>query len=1195
MSVKTAVVDLIGHPTLLPVRERARAAHKLSVGVRSRLRMRLRPGYIPGMLSIIVPMYGVERYIGDCLESLLIQDYANVQVIVVDDGSPDGSYEIARRYERRDPRVQIVRQANGGLSAARNAGVAHARGEYIAFLDSDDFVDRHSYREAIEALRCSGSDFAVMPYRREKNGMLLSAAAWIGHAHRTTRLATNLSEAPDIMVNAVAWSKVYRREFWDANGFVFPVGLLYEDQALSMAAFAAAGRFDVLSRVSINWRIRGDQSSITQQVTSARNIADHAVAVEDSIEALRKYGAADAVPLRVAQIMNNNLREFLPNIRQMDDMGWRQFRQFVTMLSGIADDSVWGSVEARIKVLIGLCVADQRGLALRFLEEGGWERDHFAGTISGSTLVADLPLADELAGTLPREALVYSDTETALSAVVRRLDVERSDLRVDLIAYINHLRMDVESTSLKGWLCSPSGDRQVLNIERRSDAWSAYGHTRRYADMSVCAVVARVPRDWVKEPGEYSLQFEMSCGEVYREGSLSVDGRTTLGAAEPLSPGMYVALESDADGVARLVTRRVAAEVTAVESSGKAVQITLNSDRPLAEAFLIRRDDRFALRRARTPLAQVGPGVLSAKLEMPNARGAKIGAHEYSLFVSESTGEVHGVGSPGLTTHTPGSAVLVAPVRHAPQEVGVGVTITDLERAALVLGVGLEDNALVIDFDDQHTITPLADVRAKVGSSKVLVNVERIGGRSRLVMPLFQETWGLSASAIPAGSYRLAARGVDGYGISLYLSDEVARQLPKELDHAALRVSARRSQRGRLRISVSAPLLDSERGSGDRWRMRDHFSTLRPSGRRSIVFRNLYGEAANDSALAVHRELQRRGSSLELIWAVRDNSVRVPAGARTVLEESAEYYKALGTAHYVMVNVHQPDWYRKPDGQILIETFHGYPFKMNGRRWWQRLGFSPERQESFFRRAEEWDYLVSPARYATPFLREFYREGADANTQILEIGYPRNDALIDERSEGLRADARRRLNIPDGKKAILYAPTFRDYMSGDDTTADLVEFFDPADFKRLLGPEYVLLMRGHPFNARSGTKRSASYINVTDYPDINDLILASDIGVLDYSSLRFDYALTGKPTFYFVPDLERYFEGRESFAPYEDTSPGPHVRTMKELADGIRNANQVKADFEQARQRFLATFMELEDGHAAERLVDAVFKPRGDA
>lgn len=1195
MKLKTAILDFLGQPALLPVRERARATYKFGVGLQARAKMTLRKDAVPGMLSIVVPMYGVERYIAECLDSLLVQDYANVQIVVVDDGSPDGSYAIARRYARRDPRVQIVRQANGGLSAARNTGVRHARGEYLAFLDSDDFVDRHTYREAIEALIASGSDFSVSPYRREKNGTFPPAAAWISHAHRATRLGVTLSEFPEIMVNAVAWSKVYRRRFWDENGFAFPVGLLYEDQALSMAAYAAANTFDVLSRVSINWRIRGDQSSITQQVTSARNIADHAVAVRDSVEELRRYGAADAVPQRVLQIMNNNLREFLPNIRQMDEAAWEQFRSFLLLLTELADANTWHGVEARIKVMIGLCARGHRELALRFLAEGGWERDHFAGSIRGGDLVAELPLGEELAAVLPEQALVFSPAETALTAVARKVEVSGESMRVDALVYVNHLRMDTEPTELTSFLTTPSGERVAVAVERRVDAWSAYGHTRRYADMSVAAAVVQIPLNALAEVGTYSLQFELRSGEFRREGGLRIDGRTTFRPADRLGERLYAAMESDADGAARLVTREMVAELTDVESTGASVSVGIRSDRSLTEAFLVRRDDRFQLRRERTPLAATSGGLYSMTLSVPRARGVKLGAHQYSLMVVDQAGDVHEVGSSALVAHGLMSTAIVAPTLHGPQEPADGVTITELERAPLVTGVGLRGDALVVDFVDDHTVSPLKAVRARVGSSSVSVSVERDAEGNRLILPLYQDAWGLGAAAIPSGDYRITATGADGQKLALYLDSEVTSQLPLELDHEAARVSVRRSKRGYLRVAVSAPLLDIERGSGDRWRMRDEFQSLRPSGPRSIVFRNLYGEAANDSALAVHRELQRRGSALELIWAVRDKSVRVPEGARTVLEESAEYYHVLGTADYVMVNVHQPDWYRKPEGQVLIETFHGYPFKMNGRRWWQKLGFTPERQESFFRRAEAWDYLVSPARYATPFLREFYREGAQPDTEILELGYPRNDALLDEAADALREDTRRRLGIPEGKKAILYAPTFRDYLSGDDMTADLVEFFDPAELMRRLGPDYVLLMRGHPFNARSGTKRSSSYINVTDYPDINDLIVASDIGVLDYSSLRFDYALTGKPTFYFVPDLERYFDGRESFAPYEDTSPGPHVRTMEELIDGIRSADDVAADFEQARQRFVSTFMELEDGHAAARLVDAVFVPRGDA
>ena len=119
-----------------------------SFGANARVRAaaaRHRSGPAPGMLSFIVPVYNVEEYLDECLHSLRLQEYRNVEIICVDDGSPDNSVAIVRRHRLKDPRVRLVRRPNGGLSAARNTGVAAARGEYIAFVDSDDTVPPDGY------------------------------------------------------------------------------------------------------------------------------------------------------------------------------------------------------------------------------------------------------------------------------------------------------------------------------------------------------------------------------------------------------------------------------------------------------------------------------------------------------------------------------------------------------------------------------------------------------------------------------------------------------------------------------------------------------------------------------------------------------------------------------------------------------------------------------------------------------------------------------------------------------------------------------------------------------------------------------------------------------------------------------------------------------------------------------------------
>ena len=1197
MNIKTSIIDFLAQPALLPLRERARAVRNVATGTASRVKMRLRSTQVPGMLSIVVPMYNVEGYIGECIESLLKQNYPNVQIVIVDDGSPDGSYDVARRYARRDPRVQIVRQPNGGLSAARNTGIAHARGEFLAFLDSDDFVDRHCYADAMAALAASGSDFAVLPYRRERNGTFPVAAPWIQLAHQTERLGTNLKEFPDIMVNAVAWSKVYRRDFWDSLGREFPVGLLYEDQAISMAVFAEAKSFDVLSRVSLNWRIRGDQSSITQQVTSARNIADHAIAVRDSFAALEQAGQHEAARVRVVQIMNNNLGEFLPSIRQMDEAGWGEFVSFLDLLRSHADADIWAQIEMRKKVMIGLCVAGEKDLALRFLEADGWERDHFGGHVTGSTLVAELPLQEELAAALPAGAFLFAESETALCAFVRRITRVGDTCEIDAIAYIDHLRMDVEDTQTDVCLISPSGVKTELAVTRRSDAWAVFGHTRRYADMAPSALTVSVPFESLSECGSWVIEVTMRCGEVVRSDRMRIDERTSFTPPEPCGNGSYFALESDDSGYANWQVTRPAVVLADVQTQGSLATCEVRSELRITELALVRRDDRFAQRRA---VAQVGgaQNAAMATIELPRTRGAESAAIDYRLIAIDATGAEHDPVLADQTSRYTGRAYVKAH-QHAETQQAGGVTLTDLNGSVFVKAVSVVEDQLRFAVGTDHLSARLASGSATTGSTSY--PLQQAAG-SELALDLVQDPWGLGPAGVKSGKYTQQALLLDGTAASFTFASSFERMAPYCIDDVhgrfVFELEPQHTQTevaSAIRVTIEPPLRDTERGGGYQWRLRDWCATLTPSGKRSVLFRNLYGESANDSALAVHRELQRRGSELDLIWAVQDESVWVPDGAKRVLENSTEFYEAFGTANYVMVNVHQPFWYRKPAGQVLIETFHGYPFKLNGRRWWQRLGFTVERQESFFKRAEEWDYLVSPARYATPVLEEFYREGADPATEFLEIGYPRNDALLDVQAAEVRDRTRAALGIPAGKQAILYAPTFRDYLSGDDMTAELVELLDLERLMSDLGDDYVLLLRGHPFNARAGTERSDAFINVTDYPDINHLILASDIGVLDYSSLRFDYALTGRPNLYYVPDLERYFDGREGFAPYADTSPGPHLRTHDDLVAAVRNADQVALEYEQARQRFIATYMELEDGHAAARLVDRVFVPRGDA
>ncbi|WP_295656446.1 glycosyltransferase family 2 protein, partial [uncultured Nocardioides sp.] len=227
-------------------------------------------------LGVVVPAYGVEHWLPESLDSLLTSTHRPLDVVVVDDGSPDASGEIAEEYAARDDRVRVVHTANAGLGAARNVGTAHVRGDYLAFLDSDDVVPASAYATMVGGLEASGSDFATGSVLRWEPpppaGLGLHEPPWMRRLHRPAR-SIRIGERPEVLGDVFAWNKVFRRSFWDDAGLRWSEGVRYEDQPTTTRAFVR-GTFDVVPDIVYHWRIRDDGSSITQQRSSLADLVD---------------------------------------------------------------------------------------------------------------------------------------------------------------------------------------------------------------------------------------------------------------------------------------------------------------------------------------------------------------------------------------------------------------------------------------------------------------------------------------------------------------------------------------------------------------------------------------------------------------------------------------------------------------------------------------------------------------------------------------------------------------------------------------------------------------------------------------------------------------------------------------------------------------------------------------------------------
>jgi CDP-glycerol glycerophosphotransferase len=291
----------------------------------------------PSLLSVVVPAYDVAAYLPDCLDSVLAQaaDLGRVglEVVVVDDGSPDESGAIAESYAERDPRVRVVHIENRGLGAARNEGLRHVTGDLLMFADSDDVVPPGSYAALLRQLTRSGADFVTGSVARLE-GSALVEPPWMKRLHKQ-RMDLVIDDLPEILGDVFAWNKLFRTDFWRSTGLSWPEGVRYEDQPTTTLAYLRARRFGIVPDVVYHWRIRSDGSSITQQRSSLQDLRDRWATKLTSLRSVEEYGAPKVTAIFRDRVLAGDLHRYFAELPGCDDEWWELLRTGVL--------SIWGS------------------------------------------------------------------------------------------------------------------------------------------------------------------------------------------------------------------------------------------------------------------------------------------------------------------------------------------------------------------------------------------------------------------------------------------------------------------------------------------------------------------------------------------------------------------------------------------------------------------------------------------------------------------------------------------------------------------------------------------------------------------------------------------------------------------------------------------------------------------------------------
>lgn len=274
-------------------------------------------------ISVIVPVYQVESYLKKCVDSILAQTHRNLEIFLVDDGSPDGCGRICEEYARRDGRVTVVHKSNGGLSDARNAGLERTNGDYIGFVDSDDWVENDMLEALLDLCLSRNAGIAVCEKYIVENDRVVAPPYSPGEEPVTvySREEAMVELTKDQRIDSHVWNKLFRRELFD--GIRFPVGKVFEDVFVMHRLFGRADRIAFSREPKYYYLIRG--GSIVNAMTY-RDRLDLCEAVDTRYRFLRgRYPMASRLTGRVF------LCNFYQVYNEVSDMKFRRFLRTLKM------------------------------------------------------------------------------------------------------------------------------------------------------------------------------------------------------------------------------------------------------------------------------------------------------------------------------------------------------------------------------------------------------------------------------------------------------------------------------------------------------------------------------------------------------------------------------------------------------------------------------------------------------------------------------------------------------------------------------------------------------------------------------------------------------------------------------------------------------------------------------------------------
>lgn len=368
---------------------------------------------------------------------------------------------------------------------------------------------------------------------------------------------------------------------------------------------------------------------------------------------------------------------------------------------------------------------------------------------------------------------------------------------------------------------------------------------------------------------------------------------------------------------------------------------------------------------------------------------------------------------------------------------------------------------------------------------------------------------------------------------------------------------------------------------------------------KTVIFGCFNGRSYCDSPKAIYKYMltDRRFEEFNYIWVFKEPNkhkyLEENKNTKVISVKGKKYVQAMAKAKYWIFNYKIPDYIYPKKDQIFVQCWHGTPLKRLGcdlQHFDNALNTIEGMKKRYNEETKKFSFFLSPSKFASEkFISIWNMKENKKQDCVLELGYPRNDYLYNYTENDIKT-IKSKLGIENcTKKILLYAPTYRDnqHTSGIGYTYKTEVDFDKL--KEELSGEYIILFRSHWLvaNLFDFEKYKDFIYNVSDYDDIDELYVVSDLLITDYSSVFFDYANLKRPILFYMYDLEEYRDNIRGFYLNIEELPGPILKTEEEL---IENIKTISEDFYNDKyKKFNDKFNYLDDGQASKRVVDKIF------